>query len=225
MEVGSCTHGVWFWFCLFQESLFLKLILGILQVAQSAGNTDITRQRWLEMCCLEQRQVPPINQTMWVGGSVGTEPVLHSLLFCVTPPSSSIKEKNSWSEEFSLHTNLDLISGGSGWTPGQSGSGGTSFLYCHRTSLGEFNPPKGQGYLLILPDIFPFPKRFWRVLICNTPFNLLLGTEKCARMSIGALACLPAMASPAAARLSGSGLIVSTPPDRVVLVSGCFCHH
>lgn len=53
-----------FWFYLFQESLFQKLILGILRVAQSAGNTDITRQRWLEMCCLDQRQVLPINQTM-----------------------------------------------------------------------------------------------------------------------------------------------------------------
>lgn len=79
VEVGSCTHGVWFWFCLFQESLFQKLILGILRVAQSAGSTDTTRQRWLEMCYLGQRQVLPINQTMWVGGSVGTEPVLLSL--------------------------------------------------------------------------------------------------------------------------------------------------
>lgn len=74
---------------------------------------------------------------------------------------------------------MDIISGGSGWTPGQSGSGGTSFLYCHQTSLGEFNPHKGQGVnLLILTAIFPFPKQVLKVLICNTPFNLLLGTEK-----------------------------------------------
>lgn len=59
-----CTHGIWFWFYFFQESLFQKLILGILQVALSAGITDTTRQRWLEMCCLVQRQVLPISQTM-----------------------------------------------------------------------------------------------------------------------------------------------------------------
>lgn len=59
-----CTHGIWFWYYLFQESLSQKLILGILRIAQSAGNTDTIRQRWLEMRCLVQRQVLHINQTM-----------------------------------------------------------------------------------------------------------------------------------------------------------------
>lgn len=80
---------------------------------------------------------------------MGTEPLLHSLfvVLCnsILFTSQAPRKKNSWGGEFLLHANLDIISGGSGWTPGLSGPGGTSSLYCHGTSLGEFNPPQRRG--------------------------------------------------------------------------------
>ena len=70
---------------------------------------------------------------------------------------------------------------------------------------------------LILSDMLPFPKQAnlkGPFLACGPPCNLLLGTKKCAQVAIVCW-CFspggwgPAVASPAAARLSGSGPVVS----------------
>lgn len=73
---------------------------------------------------------------------------------------------------------------------------------------------------LLDTDISPFPKQTdlkGPFLVRNPPFNLLLGTKKCAKMSVvrwylSLGGWLPAMASPATAKLSGSGQVVSTLP-------------